>query len=234
MIKYIRILIVFLLLPLSLFSQSQDTIKSWIFYPESYKPYDFHISIGATLTKLPKEIVEEEIDQLPMLDIHWRFGLPWNFSIIGRLSTIYLTNQFSVGLKLSKQFDKLSLGASAEWGLWYGIMKSNGFDVSSRGFVNHPSFFIGYKFDELLFTTKTEVIIQSQKTWADKQMIGDIDNRFAGIGVSFLIEQPLVKNHNVLFGMKFNYTKFYYQSWLSFATFDEYVLYPELMLGYIL
>lgn len=220
--------------PLSLFSQGQDSIKTWVFFPQSIEPLVFHISIGATLTKLPKEIVEEEIDQLPMLDIHWKFGLPWNFSVIGRASTIYLTNQFSVGIQWSKSFGNLSVGYSNEWGLWYGLMKSNGFDVSSRGFVNHPSVFIGYRFNELLFTSKTEVIIQSQKTWADKQMIGSVDNRFAGLGFSFIIEQPLVKNHNVLFGFKFNYTKFYYQSWLSFATFDEYVLYPELMLGYIL
>jgi len=35
----------------------------------------------------------------------------------------------------------------------------------------------------------------------------------------------------LLMGFKINYTKFYYPTWASFATFDRYLYIPEFVLG---
>ena len=91
---------------------------------------------------------------------------------------------------------------------------------------------MGYNFKDFILSMNIETQHSFMLTWSKDASLGKIQTPDAGIGVGFVLEQPLWNNHWVNLGFKVNYAKFYYQSWLSFSTLNEYLLYPEFSFGF--
>jgi hypothetical protein len=228
-------LLVFLLIPINtLFciNSSLDTLESYVSFPKPYKEYEFNSSVGLSLTVLPRSVFEDAVSQLPMIYYKIRYGLPYNLSLTGKVSTIYYTNQASIGIMWSYQLNDFYLALGYECGQWYGFMNSEGLLIKSRGSLNYPSISIGHKIDKAKLTLKGELLIQTQKTAVDGEAIGKTFDGVTGFSTAFIVEQPLWNTHFVLGEFKLNFTKFHYQTWLSYSTFDTLIIYPEIIFGF--
>jgi hypothetical protein len=228
-------LMFFLLIPInSLFciNNNNDTLQSYVKFPKPYKDYEFNSSAGLSLTVLPRSVFEDAVSQLPMVYFKLRYGLPYNLSLTGKVSTIYYTNQASIGIMWSYQINDFYLSLGYEWGQWYGFMNSEGLLIKSRGSLNYPSISFGHQIDKVLLTLKGELLIQTQKTAVDAEAIGKTFDGVTGFSTAFIVEQPLWNNHFVLGELKLNFTKFHYQTWLSYSTFDTLIIYPEIIFGF--
>jgi hypothetical protein len=181
---------------------------------------------------LPRVVFEDEVSHLPMIYYKMRFGLPYNLSLTGKLSSIYYTNQASIGILWSYNKSGLFISPGFEWGQWYGFMNIDGLSVKSRGSLIYPSLTFGYQISQVLLSLKGELLIQTQKTSVDGEAIGKTFDGTTGIALSFIVEQPLWNNNFVTGEIKLNFTKFYYQTWLSYSTFDKPILYPEILFGF--
>ncbi|MCX6155290.1 MAG: hypothetical protein NT007_14135 [Candidatus Kapabacteria bacterium] len=209
-----------------------DSLQTYISFPKPYKEHEFNQSIGVSVTVLPRSVFEDAYSQLPMIYYKARYGLPYNFSANGRFNTVIFTNQASIGLMWSYNFNDYYIAAAYEWGQWFGFMESEGLSIKSRGSLNYPSISLGHQFDKVRLTLKGELMIQTQKTAVDGLAIGQSFNGISGYAISAIIEQPLWKNHTVLGEIKLNFNKFHYQTWLSYSTFNSFILYPEIIFGF--
>lgn len=213
-------------------SDSPDSLQSYVSYPKPYKEYEFNSSVGLSLTVLPRSVFEDAVSQLPMVYYKIRYGLPYNLSLTVKISTIYYTNQASIGIMWSYQINDFYLSLGYELGQWYGFMTNEALLIKSRGSLNYPSISIGHQIDKARVTLKGELLIQTQKTAVDGEAIGKTFDGITGYSAAFIVEQPLWNNNIVLGEFKLSLTKFHYQTWLSYSTFDKYIIYPEIIFGF--
>ena len=80
---------------------SQDSIphKPYIFYPGVYKKGEHKFSAGISLTRLPNEIIEEEINTLPMLNADYNLGLARKFTFHAKINANYISNMLSLAIQ---------------------------------------------------------------------------------------------------------------------------------------
>ena len=197
--------------------------------------WEWQWSAGLSLSTLPKEIVEEELNQSPALDINSRLGLPWGFSADVRLLIQVLTNHIAVGGKWSHAFGplSLSLGDDAAW--WFGFLTIEGFDNSANGWLNYPNITVGYDFGRFRLSVRGELLlVLSYASYAGTNLLASDKNGFGGFSASVIIEQPFWKNTHVTLGFKASYLRYFYQSWFAYETFNRYLFVPELSVGFIL
>ena len=218
------------------YSRAQtDSNRSYIYYPKEIPTWDFRYTLGFTLAYIPKTIVEEEIYYSPLADLNMRFGLPYNFSAHGRISTIGITNHFLFGGQWSFTTGNFSFAPSYDFGYWLGVINIKGFDVVANGFINYPGFIIGVDFDDFYVSLKGEMLwITFEETFTGETTTGGIKRELAGGAFTYALEQPFWKNTSIAMGVKLYYTKFFYQSWVSFSTFDRILIFPEFFVGFIL
>ena len=237
--KYMKILflsVLWLLLPSSAYALHTDSTGTYILFPPEADAYTFSGSIGATTTFVPRPIAEEEIRQIPMLDGNFRYNLPLNFALTGRLGSNYITNLASIGASWNISYGRLALSVGDYSTLWYGFATmENSFDVSAIGWLNTPHVSLGFAFDEVLITVRAEVLYITARS----TRVGDIEilsekNTFAGGSIGVYTEQPFFRNTHILLGLKINNLSNAYQSWLAFSTFNDRLTYPEFSIGVIL
>ena len=93
-----------------------------------------------------------------------------------------------------------------------------GFQSKIRGWISYPNLTLGYNFEKFAISMKGELIILTHLTEKqDDVEISSDRNSFAGTAVGIYIEQPLWKDNYIVFGLRVNYTKFYYPTWAAFA-----------------
>ncbi len=228
-------IIMILLVPATLLqSLGEDNGRDYICYPGHYDFGKLNFTAGFTIAYLPEKIVEEEINTLPMIDMNLRLGLPYGFSFYGRASSVYITNQFTAGLLWSCKLNNLAFSFGDDIAYWFGKFGYEGFDVATKGWMNYPYISAGYDFGHFYFTVKAELIIlTSLKDEIGGTIVNDISNNVSGIAFSFIVEQPFWNDQHVMAGLKISDTKFFYQSWLSYETFDTYMTFPEFVFGFI-
>ncbi|MBL0331321.1 MAG: hypothetical protein IPP08_09100 [Chlorobiota bacterium] len=218
---------------------SQDTVSKFIsddflLSPESFKPFDFKYSIGLNLTILPLEIVEEEIRQSPMLDFQARYGLPFGFSIKAQLATNYLTYLGALSVLYSLDIGQFGLGFQDKQTYWRGFSSIIGFDVLADGWMNFPSLSLGFRTSNVRLSLLADLqFLTYQRTIVGETLAKSSRNQLNGFGIGATIEQPFWKNTDVVLGMKINYQKSSYQSWLAFTTFEKFFAYPEFTFAFI-
>jgi hypothetical protein len=128
----------------------------------------------------------------------------------------------------------LSLSLGANYSLWYGRLKIEGINLESWGTMFTPNISAGLDFKQFLLSVELETQYCWIRTYAEDESIGTVKRPVAGFGVKIALEQPLWNNNWLTLALKLNYAKFYYQSWLTYSTIDEYFLYPELIVGFVL
>ncbi len=185
------------------------------------------------MAQLPTKIVEDVFDQVPMIELKMSYGLPYNFSAKADLHSNIITNQLTLSPLYSFSVSKFSFSAGSEFLFWYGFFNSDGFDVSVLGWGYSPFASIGYNFDEFFLSLKAEANIKSQNTYMKRLSYKNDEPKFVGFTFSLAVEQPLWGSNNFALGFRAYYTKFFYKSWISFTTFDQYTFYPEFFAGFI-
>jgi hypothetical protein len=226
---------ILILTPFQVPGQDVHTAPPHIAFPTPLTLWEWQRSVGLTLSTLPKEIVEEELNQSPALDLNSRLGLPWGFSADARLLVQVLTNHIAVGGKWSHAFGPLafSIGDDAAW--WFGFLTIDGFNNSANGWLNYPNVSVGYDFGRFRVSVRGELLlVLSYASYAGNNLLASDKNGFGGFSASVIIEQPFWKSTHVTLGFKASYLRYFYQSWFAYETFNRYLFVPELSVGFLL
>jgi hypothetical protein len=233
--KIIKTIFLFFLLiiPHYFYSQEISLNRPFVYYPGSLQKYKLHTSIGLTIARLPRPIVEEELDQAPMLDFHFRYGLPLNFSLFARINTIAITNHLSGGFAWSYSPGRFSFNIGNSIAYWFGWADFSNFDVRTNGFIDYPEISLGYDFRSLLLTLRLEAEYQlSLNSYSGDIQTKANKTRVTGFSFSLLTEQVFVKQNWITLGLKLRYSRYFYQSWISFSTLEQWFWTPEFILAY--
>lgn len=233
---FIGLLLIFLL---SMNCVAQDSIKikenkRYYYFPKAYEKYNYSFNTGISITRLPTEVVEEEINTSPVINCNFRLGLPWKLSTDVKFSTNYISTLGGVSVYRSFINKKLSFGIGANTSMWFGHLDMETIKVKSYGVIYSPLLIIGYDFDKFLITITGELNYGFMRTYSNDVLLGNFKQPRSLYSVKASIEQPLWNNHSVILSVKSNYAWFYYQSWLSYSTIDDYLYYPEFSFAFIL
>ena len=219
--------------PFNVRSQDIKTERPYIYYPAALQEYELQSSIGVTIARLPRPIVEEELDQSPMLDYNIRFGLPNNFSLLCRISTIGLTNHISAGGKWSFSMNRFSFSIGNQTAYWFGWANFSDFDVRANGINDYPEISMGYDFDRFLLTMKAEAeFLITLNKYSGNIQTSASQSKPVGINFGIFTEQHFLRNNWVTIGLKLHYSKYFYQSWIAFSTLEQWFWIPEINLAY--
>ncbi|MCE9680633.1 hypothetical protein LZP69_16050, partial [Shewanella sp. AS1] len=96
-------------------------------FPHHYKKWGFQVSAGLSMVRPPKDLLESSI-QAPLAVFRATFGLPYNFSIEGDLSTLIVSNQLMLGPRYSYLYKNLGIKAGWDIAFVYGQLRQGGFD----------------------------------------------------------------------------------------------------------
>jgi len=206
--------------------------REYIYFPRELPTWKFVKTLGFTLAYIPAIISEEEINHSPLIDFNMRLGLPYNFSANARISTIGITNYIQVGGQWNHSFNNFSFGLGFDVAYWLGSFRRPDFKVVANGTMNYPFISLGFDFDNFYVSLKAEAqIVTFSETFIGDASVGGIQKDLAGFIITYALEQPFWKNTQIVQGVRLSYTKFFYQSWLSFSTFDRYIIFPEFIIG---
>jgi len=228
----ITLLLVFILHHLGI---GQDIIKSkpFIFFPGAYPKWEYKISTGISLTRLPNEIIEEEINTLPTINADFKMGLPLKFMLHSRINTNYISNMLSLAVQKSIFDRRTALAVGINTSYWFGQLYQDVIRLKAYGFIVNPYISCGIHFNDIYLSLKFENQFSIMKTSSEDAMLGRSSQPNSAYAIQFIVEQPLWKNNWVALGVKLNYSKFYYQAWLTYTAIDEYLLYPEYSFTFI-
>ncbi len=211
-----------------------DITMSSMRFPHQYKKWGFQIAAGLSLVKPPMDLLENAI-QAPLVNIHMTFGLPWRFSLEADVTTIIVSNQFALGPRIGYGHRNFYVNLGWDVAFVYGQMKQAGFNNTAKVWINYPNLSIGYKLKKMAFTLKGEVVILADVSMqSGENDVVRTKNFFNGGTIAFYIEQRLWKNHVFIIGLKDNYEKFYWPTWMLFNTFNRFYHIPELSFSWIL
>ena len=229
------VVVVALLVSPSAFAQDGGLGRPHLFFPSPLPERAWMISIGFTLTTPPRDLTEEVFVRAPAFDAHALYGLPGNLFLDGRVLSQVVQNRFSLGLRWAHTVDRFSFALGYDVAWWFGFLEVGGFDSKARGWENNPNLTLGYALDAVLLCMKAEAILTtSYSSFNGENEVSSDQNLFSGVAFSFFIEQPAWKNTHLTLGFRAAYTKFHWMTWALFSTFDRYLFYPELTMGFIL
>jgi len=203
-------------------------------FPHPYKKWGFKISAGLSMVRPPKDLLENAI-QAPLVNIHMIYGLPWNLSLESELTTIVVSNQLTLGPRYSFLFKNFGVKAGWDIAFLYGQLKQAGFDNSIQAWIHYPNLSVGYKLKKMSFTLKGEVVIVTKAiSKTGENEVDHSTNFYNGFTVGLYIEQRIHKNKVFVIGIKDNYEKLYWPTWMLFSTFNRYYNIPELNFSWVL
>ena len=215
---------------------SQDSLAAPIpsmHLPTLDKQQKFRASIGLSMVKPPKDMVETAI-QAPLFNLHAMWKLPWRLSLEGDFSSLIVSNQISIGPRIG--FGKNNLGMKIGLDIAYvaGRLKQFGFDNTTKAWIDYPNISGSYQWKQMAFTLKGEVIIVSSVTTkTGENQLSSNTNFHNGYSGAFYIEQRLHQNKVFIIGFKDSYVKYYWPTWMTFSTFNRFYHVPELSFSWI-
>lgn len=114
-------IIIVLCTPLRTLAQPSDTVnfEHYVFTAHPLDGGDGVFSMGAALTILPQPLTEYPTPA-PMVDLHWRLGLPLQTSIYGRAGSNIATTLANMGLMWSFSIGRASIGVGVSEMYMYG------------------------------------------------------------------------------------------------------------------
>lgn len=237
--KFLIVLNLFVLLAGSAFPQ--DTIQEirtpCIIFPSPMYDQKWQTSIGFISTTTPQDITEEVIVRAPAGDFRALRKIGSNFNLEGRVLFQFVQNHFSLGLKWTKKLsNRVYFSAGDDVAFWHGKLEVAGFDSKGSGWMNYPNISFGYRTKEdLLFTFKSEAMINTFYTFSNGGYEkSKEDNFFNGTAFTFALEQPFYNKKHLTLAFTAMYTNFYWVTWSLFETFDRYIFYPQITVGFII
>jgi hypothetical protein len=215
---------------------NDDTLNNcnYFFYPKNYQTNSYKFLLGISLTKLPTNLVEEEISTIPMLNTEFRYGLPLNLSFILQFSSNYISNLGAAGIQWSFFNHDFSSAIGFSNSVWFGHLDMQSIKLKSFGVMIKPFITFGMDFKKFKISSSVSTQYNYMKTDSDDELLGEFYKPHSLYSLNMTIEQPLWKDNMVLLGINLNYATFYYQSWLVYSAINQYILYPEVSFGFIL
>jgi hypothetical protein len=211
-----------------------DITKSSMHFPHKYKKWGFQISAGLSMVKPPKDLLESAI-QAPLVNFHMTFGLPWKFSLESDLTTILVSNQLTLGPRVSLSHKNFGFKLGWDLAFVYGQLKQFGFNNSTQAWIHYPNISFGYKLKKMAFTLKGELVsVANVSTKSGENEVSRTKNFLNGVTAAIYLEQRLHKNNVFVIGFKDNYEKYYWPTWMLFSTFNRLYHIPELYFSWIL
>jgi hypothetical protein len=206
-----------------------------IFCPRNPEPGETVFALNLNVTIAPRDVVRDEIRQIPELGLAMRLGLPHHFGLGARLNSNYVANQLSIIPSWSYSFGSLSFGAYTSASLWLGFAGFTGFNTFAMGFSNAPGITWGFQADDFLVSASVEAITNY---WHYTQFGGNVVHRqiaeFEGEAFTFAVEQDAFGNQRINWGLRLEYTTPGYQLWLAFSDTRKRSLTPSFFFGIIL
>jgi len=228
----LKILIILVLSSGLLFSNETD--GDFIMYPEPYEKWDYSFLTGISVAKLPVIISENEVSHAPLGFLSFRLGLPYDITSSVELKTNYISNYAALNVGWSYLLSPVYLQIGGKVSAWFGQLSMDSENFSSNGWILSPFINVGMQFSEIYASLLIESIHSRYYTYSESEFLGIVRDPTAGVSVQLSLEQPLWHNNYVMLAAKFTYSKFFYQSWLSYSTIDDYLVYPEIIFGFIL
>jgi hypothetical protein len=211
-----------------------DIVSRAMQFPHHYKKWGFQVAAGLSMVKPPEDLLENAI-QAPLANVHMTFGLPWKLSIESDLTTIIVSNQLRAGPRISFLFRDFGIKGGWDIAYVYGRLQQSGFNNSTQAWMHYPNLSLGYKLKKMAFTLKGELVIVGKVSTKSGEIEVSRSKTFLNGGtLTFYLEQRIHKNKVLVVGLKDNYVKFYWPTWLLFSTFNRFYHIPELYLSWIL
>jgi hypothetical protein len=217
--------------------QAKDTFditRHSMRFPHEYKKWGFQIAAGFSMVQPPRDLLENAI-QAPLVNIHMTFGLPWRLSLEGDLTTIVVSNQLAIGPRIGYGVRNFYFNAGFDAAFVYGQLRQAGFDNTTKVWIYYPNLSVGYKLKRMAFTLKYEMVLVGKATMSSgPNEVVTAKNFYNGGTFAFYLEQRLWKDHVFVFGLKDNYVKYYWPTWMLYTTFNRFYNIPELYFSWIL
>ena len=215
-------------------SDTFDITANSLRYPHQVKKWKFSIGAGLQIVKPPADLLEGAI-QAPLVNIHMNYGLPWRLSLEADVASILVSNQISFGPRIGYGFRNFYFNAGWDVAFVYGQLRQAGFDNRSTIWMHYPNLSLGYKLKTMAFTLKGEAVLVSRLSqMTGEKVLTRTSDFFNGVTVAFYLEQRLWKDNVFIFGIRDNYEKYYWPTWMLFTTFNRYYHIPELSFMWIL
>ncbi|WP_317171520.1 hypothetical protein [Spirosoma profusum] len=209
-----------------------------IYFPQAPQPGEWRRSVGLVFTATPPEITEEVRVSVPAIDLNLQRGLTKNLYVVGRLQTQFIQNSLNLGLRYAMPLsEKWFVSAGYDINGWMGVLKIRDvFDAQAYGVSNYPNVSVGYRLTRTLqLMARTEAIFDFYYHSQVGSLSVDYHRpQLSGVAFAFALEQPFYKKQHVTLGIRAAYSRFNWQFWSLYETFDRPLFYPQLFFGFIL
>ncbi len=209
-----------------------------IYFPQAPQPGQWRRSLGLTFSPAPPELTEELRISIPAIDFNLQRGISRHLYLVGRFQTQLVQGSGTIGLRyalpLSKRFF-VSIGDDING--WYGVLEiKNVFNSQAFGLQNYPNVSLGFRpSPDLQFTLKAEAILDLRYQ-SSVGGLGVSQGRQPQNGYAFtaVLEQPYYHKRHLSVGFRAAYTRFNWQFWALYSSFDKKLFYPEIIFDFIL
>jgi hypothetical protein len=214
--------------------QLSDSATGYQYFNQPCSVWDWQLMAGAGITKLPTDIVEEEINTSPVVYGDFKIGMPLNFSADLYFASNYISNIGTLGLRFNPFTEPFPFSVGVRSSMWFGHVEMESIKLKSYGFLLKPVISAGLVIEDILITSSFEIQWGKMYTYSEDSLLATFKQPSSGYTLRFEVEQPFYGDQLVMIGIGLNYNTFYYQSWLSYSAIKEYLLYPEIYLGFLL
>ena len=207
----------------------------YVFSPFPSQEWKLRGSLGLSLAILPQPLTEYPTPA-PMLDIRYRFSMPLNCSVYGRLGSNIATSIVQAGGLFSLPVADLTIGAGWSVMFVYGnITYVDGFNTTQQRWINYPMVTASYRFPKATLTARIEAELTTsvESSLEDQTVVDDQDLR-SGASATLALEQPFFGRTHVIIGATFQLSNQPYQAWFLYNTFSDRLFSSEFFMGIIL
>lgn len=206
-----------------------------VYHPSPKDVWRTDVAVGLRMITVPREIIEEMMNKAPSVEAQAVMGLPLQLTLRGGTVLQYFTNKFHFGLQWSNDVGAFSIGVRTDAALWFGFVDLEGFDNRGNGWLAYPGADVGYEFGDVRVTAGAEALfLLAQRSFAGDLEVASTKHKLVGGALLFALEQPLWPGSQTTLGVRLAWTKFHYQAWFAFSTFDRHLLFSELFFGVLL
>jgi hypothetical protein len=217
-------------------SEAKEGGQPLLLFPAPVPPGTFWTSLGFTAIAPPVEITEALQVRWPAFDYHTIYGLPNNFTLDGRASVQVLQNRFAAGPRWVSKVGPVAFSLGYDLAYWFGYLEVGGFDSKGHGWQGSPNVTLGYDLGRgIAASVKGELMMDYSMSSSQGDLeISSSSKAATGYALTMSLEQPFYHEHYLTLSFRAMYTKFYWQTWSLYSTFDRYLFFPEIAVGWIL
>ena len=223
------------LVPFIVSAQDSFDIRSAsMYYPHRFQPKEWTIEVAYSQVNLPFDWLQTAI-QAPLFHFHVNYGLPKGFSLDSRFSSLFISNQWSLGTRWNYQLNKFSFNVGYDLAFTWGYFYQLGFATSVTSWINYPNASVGFRVKDIAFTLKGEYMVVMALSSKQGHNEMTVEDTFANGGSLGIYMEQRVHNDKVLvLGIRNSYVKHNFMAWPAFSTFNRHYNIPEFYVGLIL